>query len=199
MDNSRAPLAASPIPLRRWAAALGRIARTHLLSRFDRRRVVFRWRPEAVRLCESDIPSRRVTSLDELPSTIFREADREGQPRVWYQHFLNQGAVLWTAIEGGHALGSVWVLDAARTGAWYVPLEPDAQIIYGVVTPPWARGQGIAAQLSLAAARAAGGAPVYLDCMAWNRPAQRAFEKAGFEPVAVAGSRWREARAGPDA
>jgi RimJ/RimL family protein N-acetyltransferase len=35
--------------------------------------------------------------------------------------------------------------------------------------------------------------------MAWNRPAQRAFEKAGFEPVAVAGSRWREARAGPDA
>ena len=199
MDVFRAPLAAPPTPRRRWVAALERIARTHLLSRFERRRVVFRWRPEAVRLGESDLRVERVASLDELPNTVFREFDSDGQPLAWYRHFLNQGAVLWTAIEGGRALGSVWVLPAARAGDWYVPLEPDAGVIYGVVTPPWARGRGIAAQLSLAAARGAGGAPVYLDCMAWNRPAQRAFEKAGFEPVAVAGSRWREARAGPDA
>jgi RimJ/RimL family protein N-acetyltransferase len=199
MDVSRAPLAAPRAPPRRWVAALARIARTHLLARFDRRRVVFRWQPEAVRPGKGDAPARRVTSLDELPNTIFREADADGQPRAWYRHFLDQGAVLWTAVEGGRALGSVWMLDAARVGAWYVPLESNAQVIYGVVTAPWARGRGIAAELSLAAAQGAAGAPVYLDCMAWNRPAQRAFEKAGFVPIAVAGSRWRESRAGPDA
>jgi len=161
--------------------------------------MVFRWRPDTVRLGETNIHGQRFASLDDLPDAIFHEADPEGQPRAWYRHFFDQGAILWTAIERGRALGSVWVLNAARVGAWYVPLEADAQVIYGVVTPAWARGRGVAAQLSLAAARGAGGVPVYLDCMAWNRPAQRAFAKAGFVPVAIAGSRWREARAGPDA
>lgn len=130
MDVSRAPLTA-PRRGRRWTAAFARIARAHLLSRLDRRRVVFRWRPDAVRLPQADLLVMRATSVDQLPGTVFRSSDPEGQAREWYRHFLDQGAVLWTAVEDGRALGSVWVLDAGLVGSWYVPLEADAQVIYG--------------------------------------------------------------------
>ena len=66
MDVFRAPLAAPPTPRRRWVAALERIARTHLLSRFDRRRVVFRWRAEAVRHGESDLRVDGGASIEEV-------------------------------------------------------------------------------------------------------------------------------------
>jgi predicted GNAT family acetyltransferase len=187
----------APRPSRkRWGAAIERIARERILSRLDRRRVILRWHPEAARIAPSPTRPLVVDSLAALPASITNEIDPSGLPRDWYRHFFAHGAVLWTTLENGRALGMLWVINSKRLGAWYVALEPDAQVIYGVVTPKWARGRGIAAQLALAAARAADGAPVYLDCMAWNRAAHRAFAKAGFVPVATVGSRWREVRAG---
>ncbi len=186
-------------PRKRWGAALERIARERLLSRLDRRRLVMRWEPDAVQIPASAIEPIVVENFAALPVTLTLEADPAGMPRDWHRHFFDQGATLWTALEDGRALGSLWMIGAQRLGAWYLPLEPNAQVIYGVVTPKWSRGRGVAAQLALAAARAADGAPVYLDCMAWNRAAHRAFAKAGFVAVATVGSRWREVRAGPDA
>lgn len=173
--------------------------RERVLSRLDRRRVVMRWQPGAVCIGSSPIAPIVIDGLPALPPSVTRETDPAGMPREWYRHFFDHGATLWTALDRDRVLGSLWVIGARRLGDWYVPLERDAQVIYGVVTPEWARGRGVAAQLALAAARAAKGAPIYLDCMAWNRAAQRAFAKAGFVAVATVGSRWRETRAGPDA
>lgn len=196
MDTSAA---APRQPRKRWGAALSRIVRERVLSRLDRRRQVMRWQPSAVRIGTASLIPQRIETLSALPPAATREADSSAMPRDWYRHFFAQGAALWTAFENGRALGSLWIIGAQHLGGWYVPLEPEARVIYGVVTPGWARGRGVAPQLALAAARDAGDAPVYLDCMVWNRAAQRAFGKAGFVPLATVGSRWRGVRADPDA
>jgi len=197
--NEPEPAVRPPPRRRRRAAELMRVLQERVLGRLDRRRIIFRWDPRAVTTAPSDRDILRIEQLTALPATIANFADPAGQPLAWYRHFFDQRATLWTMVEDARALGSLWMIGARRLGAWYLPLEPDAQIIYGVVTPKWARGRGVAAQLALAAARASEGAPVYLDCLAWNLAAHRAFAKAGFVPVATVGSRWREVRAGPDA
>ncbi len=178
----------SPLRHRRALAVASRLVRTRVLGRFDHRRVVLRWDPDAVQACaDSMIEPVVVTRIEDLPASVF--ADTQAQPRGWYESFFRQGARLWTAIEGGRALGSAWVIEARLLDGWYVPLKPNSAVIYGVVTPGRTRGRGIAPQLALAAARhaSANGGEVYLDCMAWNRAALRAFAKAGFVPVAQVG------------
>lgn len=178
----------SPAWHRRALAVLSRIVRTRVWGRFDQRRVVLRWDANAVRAgAGQPIEPMLVLRIEDLPASAL--ADPQGQPRRWYETFFRQGARLWTAIEDGRVLGSAWIIDARLLDRWYIPLEAGAAVIYGVVTPASARGRGIAPQLALAAARhaAAAGGVVNLDCMAWNRPALRAFAKAGFVPVAQVG------------
>ena len=195
-DRGATPGPTGVATTRRRPAALARIVRHKLLAHLDRRRTVFRWRDGAATLPGPTIVPQRIAALAQVPESVFRDRDPGGMPREWYAHFFAQGAALWTAIEHGRALGSLWVVPAERLGAWYVPVEREALIVYGVVTPARERGRRVAGQLALAAARDgdAAGRPVYLDCMVWNRPAHHAFEKAGFEPMAVVGTRWRAAR-----
>ncbi len=184
----------APSSPRRALAVLSRLVRTHVWGRVDHRRVVLRWDKGSVNARdEPAIEPVAVTRMEDLPASVFADRDPQGRPRAWYEGFFRQGARLWTAIEGGRALGSAWIIDGRLLDGWYIPLEAGAAVIYGVVTPRRSRGRGIAPQLALAAARdaaarhAGAGGEVYLDCMAWNRPAQRAFAKAGFVPIAQVG------------
>lgn len=166
--------------------SLERNFRQRVLGLFDHRLVIYRWEAGAVPVASAAITPQTFRAIDELPDTVFAESGSGGLPRQWYEGLFAQGAILWTAIEDGKALCSLWVISAEQLGQWWVALPARDKVIYAVATDAAARGKGLAPRLVLAAceAEAEDDARIHLDCKIWNRAARRAFAKVGFREIA---------------
>ena len=162
---------------------LASIVRRRILGLVDRRRVLYRWDGEDLGQ-SSAVNARRFSSIGDLAGTTLSIA-----PKSWFETLFAEKAVLW-AVPDGDGLGAcAWVVAGSDLKDWYVPLYPKDRLVYAVVASPDKRGGGIVPKLvrEIIRRERAQEGRFYLDCMAWNRSARRAFEKAGFRAFALVG------------
>ncbi|EFL34989.1 conserved hypothetical protein [Streptomyces viridochromogenes DSM 40736] len=102
------------------------------------------------------------------PALALAEIDDPGHPRVVSARRRRDDVRVWAA-DGG-----VLVLGRGVAGRWEVAVEVDEG----------ARHRGLGRRLAAAARHLAGGAPVWAQVSAGNARSLRAFQAAGYRPVA---------------
>jgi len=129
----------------------------------------------------------RITDARDIPASVSSGRGASAVGYGWCCDRLEEGAVIWAVVADGDVDAVACVIEAGTLPGWYVPLARHDKIVYAVVTRRDVRGCGIAPALvrTLLTDEARPGCEIYLDCMHWNSPARRAFEKIGFVPVAT--------------
>jgi GNAT superfamily N-acetyltransferase len=98
---------------------------------------------------------------------------------------LHHAATLWLARVDGRIAGFMLTRRGADFRRWYVDLAPEDLVAYRALTLPAYRGRAVWPTLLahvIAAARKMN-SNVFADTKVYNRPAQRALEKAGFRVI----------------
>lgn len=129
----------------------------------------------------------RYETLENLPKSILDELIRgdgdEFLPRTT-EEFADHG-VLWVATIEGQVAGYQWSRRGDIVRDWHFELNESDVVIFSTVTFHEFRGRGVAgAILAHICDEVPPGGRACADCMVWNAPSIRVFEKAGFLKVA---------------
>ncbi|MCA9068228.1 MAG: GNAT family N-acetyltransferase [Planctomycetaceae bacterium] len=129
----------------------------------------------------------RYETLESLPQTILEELiRRDGEEFLTRttEEFVDHG-VLWVATVEGQVAGYQWSCRGDFVRNWHFELTASDVLIFSTVTFHEFRGRGIAgAILARICDEVPSGGRACADCMVWNTPAVRCFQKAGFQKVA---------------
>jgi ribosomal protein S18 acetylase RimI-like enzyme len=142
------------------------------------------------RAIEPDVPLaiERFEREQDLPGSL--RAELRAYAGAEYEEVLRaefaRRGTLWIGLVQGRVAAFQWSRRASSIPVWFVPLRPADVVLLGTETLPELRGRGIAPAMLAHIVRRerSGEGRVLVDCKVWNRPAMRAFERAGFRRLA---------------
>jgi ribosomal protein S18 acetylase RimI-like enzyme len=100
---------------------------------------------------------------------------------------LADHGVMWLAVVDTKFAGYLWSRKGKYIPKWFVPLKEEDLQFFAATTFEEFRGRGIAPTLMryIMQQEMNGRGKAYVDCVQWNKPAARFFEKAGFTRIAT--------------
>jgi ribosomal protein S18 acetylase RimI-like enzyme len=117
---------------------------------------------------------------------VIRARRSEKQLEIMRRELADQG-VMWLAFLDGKLGGFLWSRMGKHVPRWFVPLAENDLQFFAAVTFEEFRGRGIAPTMMryIMQQEMNGRGTAYVDCVQWNKPAARFFEKAGFTRIAT--------------
>jgi len=161
---------------------------------FQHKNIVYRYLPNTEK-CKAKVEFEleRYERMGELSDQRLRHLlEQQGKRGIDYMPLMTREfedhGVLWLAVVDDQVAGVYWTRKGKHIRKWFVPLRDEDIILFtGVVFTEW-RGQriGPAMMHEMIARETTDGGDAYVDIAIWNKPANTAAPRGGFEQVTVA-------------